>query len=94
MREVSSGTVPRSDFVQAVGVFCKLRAPPIKLSLHSWTLSNPLVSRIIPLSGTCNNPLKKIELSITQHEVVGRMAIIMNGDPGINCTASFGGELI
>ena len=90
MREVSSGTVPRSDFVQAVGVFCKLRAPPIKLSLHSWTLSNPLVSRIIPLSGTCNNPLKKLNFQSNNM----RMAIIMNGDPGINCTASFGGELI
>ena len=56
MREVSWGTELR-DFVQAVGVFCKLRAPPIKLSLHSWTLSNPLVSKIIPLSETCNNSL-------------------------------------
>ena len=55
MREVSWGTVLRS--VQAVRVFCKLRAPPIKLSLHSWTLSNPLVSKIIPLSETCNNSL-------------------------------------
>ena len=57
MREVSWGTVPR---VPAAGGFCKLRAPPIKLSLHFWTLSNPLVSRIIPLSETCNNSLYKL----------------------------------
>ena len=48
---------------QIVSVFCKLQLPLIKPSLHFLTLSNQLVSKIIPLLRTCNCFVGKLNLS-------------------------------
>ena len=67
---------------QIVSVFCKLQLPLIKPSLHFLTLSNQLVSKIIPLLRTCNCFVGKLNLSkclIQINEIDRNVASVRSG---------------